>query len=71
MLSAADPRFDEPFGFTDVEVRKLLDDYGMSSHFAEIKEWYDAALHENGREDILAYGIAFCKKRCKVVCEKL
>ena len=32
---------------------------------------YDAVLREDGREDILAYGIAFCKKRCKVVCERL
>lgn len=41
VLSIADTRFDEQFGFTDVEVRKLLDDYGMSSRFAEVKEWYD------------------------------
>lgn len=32
---------------------------------------YDEALREDGREEILAYGIAFCKKRCKVVVEKL
>ena len=32
---------------------------------------YDAVLREDGREDILAYGIAFCKKRCRVVCERL
>lgn len=32
---------------------------------------YDEALRENGREDIIAYGIAFCRKRCKVVCEKM
>ena len=32
---------------------------------------YDEALRNDGRENILAYGIAFCKKRCKVVCEKL
>ena len=41
VLSIADTRFDEQFGFTDVEVQKLLDDYGMSSRFAEVKEWYD------------------------------
>lgn len=23
------------------------------------------------REEILAYGVAFCKKRCKVIIEKL
>ncbi len=32
---------------------------------------YDEALREDGREDIIAYGIAFCRKRCKVVCEKI
>lgn len=32
---------------------------------------YDTELREDGRNDILAYGIAFCKKRCKVVVEKL
>ena len=32
---------------------------------------YDQEFHEEGRNDILAYGIAFYKKRCKVVVEKL
>ena len=32
---------------------------------------YDTELRDNGRNVILAYGIAFCKKRCKVVVEKL
>ena len=32
---------------------------------------YDEALREDGREHIIAYGIAFCRKRCKVVCEKM
>lgn len=32
---------------------------------------YDEKLRNDGRENIIAYGIAFCKKRCKVVCEKL
>ena len=32
---------------------------------------YDTELREDGRNDILAYGIAFCRKRCKVVVEKL
>ena len=32
---------------------------------------YDEELREDGRNDILAYGIAFCKKRCKVVAERL
>ena len=39
---------------------------------AQIKnKRYDEALRDEGRCDILAYGIAFCRKRCKVVGEKL
>lgn len=41
VLSIADARFDEQFGFTDEEVRGLLADYQLSSHFAEAKEWYN------------------------------
>ena len=41
VLSIIDPRFDEHFGFTDAEVKQLLADYGLESHFDEIKEWYD------------------------------
>ena len=32
---------------------------------------YDEMLRDEGRCDILAYGIAFCRKRCRVVGEKL
>ena len=32
---------------------------------------YAEYLHNNGREKVLLYGIAFCKKRCMVVAEKL
>ena len=39
---------------------------------AQIKDKrYDEALRDEGRCDILAYGIAFCRKRCRVVGEKL
>ena len=41
VLSIIDPRFDEHFGFTDAEVKRLLADYGLEQHFDEIKEWYD------------------------------
>ncbi len=33
------------------------------------KRYYDYLLNE-GRRNILLYGITFCKKRCKVVVEK-
>ena len=50
VMSITDSRFDEQFGFTDKEVRKLLSDYGMDSHFDEIKEWYDG--YHFGRADV-------------------
>ena len=37
----SDVRFDEYFGFTDAEVRKLLADYGMEEKYEEVREWYD------------------------------
>ena len=50
VMSITDVRFDEQFGFTDCEVKKILDDYGMLSHFDEIKEWYDG--YHFGRADV-------------------
>ncbi|MDO5136774.1 MAG: AAA family ATPase [Eubacteriales bacterium] len=34
-------RFDEYFGFTDENVRTILADYGLSSRYEEMREWYD------------------------------
>ena len=50
VMSITDTRFDEQFGFTDSEVKKLLSDYGMDSHFDEVKEWYDG--YHFGRADV-------------------
>lgn len=50
VLSILDSRFDEQFGFTDQEVQKILDDYELSSHFEETKEWYDG--YRFGNADI-------------------
>ena len=50
VMSITDSRFDEQFGFTDEEVRKLLSDYGMDSHFDEVKELYDG--YHFGRADV-------------------
>ena len=41
ILSITDSRFDEQFGFTDDEVRKLLAFYQVENRFDETKEWYD------------------------------
>lgn len=47
-------------------------DKACENAMAQIKNRrYDETLRENGRCDILAYGIAFHKKRCRVVCERL
>ena len=50
VMTITDSRFDEQFGFTDGDVRMLLSDYGMDSHFDEIKEWYDG--YHFGRADV-------------------
>lgn len=50
VMSILDSRFDEQFGFTDHEVKKILDDYGLTSHLKEIKEWYDG--YHFGNADI-------------------
>ena len=50
VLSIADARFDEHFGFTDAEVRQILDDYDLREHFAETKEWYDG--YRFGKVDV-------------------
>ena len=41
VLSIADVEFEEHFGFTDWEVRELLDYYEMNEHYEQIREWYD------------------------------
>lgn len=41
VLTLTDVRFDEYFGFTDTEVKDMLEYYGLSGHYAEVKEWYD------------------------------
>lgn len=50
ILSITDTRFDEQFGFTDAEVRKLLLDYSLEGRFAEVKEWYDG--YRFGKADV-------------------
>ena len=55
------------------DVRSLHDlDQACERALEQIKDRrYDTELREDGRNDIFAYGIAFCRKRCKVVVEKL
>ena len=41
VLSISDARFDEQFGFTDLEVTQILNTYHLEEHLQETKEWYD------------------------------
>ena len=52
------------------EIKEL--DKACETAMAQIKDKrYDEALRDEDRCDILAYGIAFCRKRCKVIGERL
>ena len=41
VLSILNDQYDESFGFTDAEVKKILNDYNFKDHYLEVKEWYD------------------------------
>lgn len=40
-------RYKEYFGFTDAEVRQMLEYYGFTNQYDAIKEWYDGYLFGN------------------------
>lgn len=50
VLSIADARFDEQFGFTDSEVRDIMEEYGVSDKISEVKDWYDG--YRFGKADV-------------------
>lgn len=41
VFSITDVRYHEYFGFTDQEVRKLLEDYNLSDRYDTVRQWYD------------------------------
>lgn len=41
VYSITNTEFDETFGFTGEEVETMLQYYGLSDHFNQVKEWYD------------------------------
>ena len=41
VYTVKDVRYGEYFGFTDTEVRQMLDYYGIMSQYDAVKEWYD------------------------------
>ena len=48
--SISDVKFDEYFGFTDDEVRAMLDAYALGAHLDETREWYDG--YRFGGQDV-------------------
>ena len=67
---------DDPDSGIIIEVKYAADfkqlDKACETAMRQIKDRrYDESLRNEGRDNILAYGIAFCKKRCRVVFEKL
>lgn len=44
VYTVKDVRYKEYFGFTDTEVRQLLEHYGFTSQYDVVKEWYDGYL---------------------------
>ncbi len=42
-----DVRYKEYFGFTDAEIRQMLEYYGFSDQYDAVKEWYDGYLFGN------------------------
>lgn len=50
VLSVTSVQFSEYFGFSDREVKDMLEYYGMEDHYGEIKEWYDG--YRFGKTDV-------------------
>ena len=49
VYSISDVSYNECFGFTDIEVRKMLEYYSLESHNKEMKSWYDG-YHFGGQD---------------------
>lgn len=47
VYTVKDVRYKEYFGFTDAEVRQMLEYYGMTGQYDAIKEWYDGYMFGN------------------------
>lgn len=64
VLSIADVEFDEYFGFTDTEVRELLEYYNLSQNYDAFKEWYDGYQFGNVEVYCSWDVICHCGKLC-------
>lgn len=47
IISLTSKQYDEYFGFTDAEVRKLCKDYNLNNKYDLIKEWYNGYVFGN------------------------
>lgn len=47
VYTVKDVRYKEYFGFTDTEVKQILEYYGLASQYHAVKEWYDGYLFGN------------------------
>ncbi len=47
VYTVKDVRYKEYFGFTDAEVRQMLEYYGFTAHYDATKEWYNGYLFGN------------------------
>ena len=50
VCSITDSDFDEAFGFTESEVKSILQYYEQETHYTEVKEWYDG--YRFGKADV-------------------
>ena len=60
--SISDEEYDEYFGFTDVEVRQILDYYGFSSSYDIVQDWYDGYRFGNASVYCPWDVISYCDK---------
>ena len=63
VLTVADRQFEEYFGFTDEEVRSILEYYGFPEKYDVIREWYDG--YRFGNQDV------YCPWDVICYCDKL
>ena len=64
VLSIEDAQFDEHFGFTDSDVREMLEYYHLSENYELVKTWYDGSRF--GNVDVYCPWdvICYCNKLC-------
>lgn len=64
VLSVSDVEFDEYFGFTDSEVKDMLEYYDLLQHYQTLKEWYDGYQFGNVEVYCPWDVICHCAKLC-------